>query len=100
MGLLKSFSHNYLMFFILQIFEGTLSTSPYIAVFVLGMEFVGPSKRVMAGTLLSSTYCVGVMLLGAVAMYTAHFRLLLRVLYTTVLLVLVVIWWMPESVRW
>lgn len=41
MGLLKSFSHNYLMFFILQIFEGTLSTSPYIAVFVLGMEFVG-----------------------------------------------------------
>lgn len=41
MGLLKSFSPNYLMFFILQIFEGTLSTSPYIAVFVLGMEFVG-----------------------------------------------------------
>ncbi|XP_037031526.1 solute carrier family 22 member 4-like isoform X2 [Bradysia coprophila] len=100
MGLLKSFSHNYLMFFILQIFEGTLSTSPYIAVFVLGMEFVGPSKRVMAGTLLSSTYCVGVMLLGAVAMYTEHFRHLLQILYATVLLVLVIIWWMPESVRW
>lgn len=54
----------------------------------------------MAGTLLSSTYCVGVMLLGAMAMYTEHFRYLLRVLYVTVLLVLVVIWWMPESVRW
>lgn len=54
----------------------------------------------MAGTLLSSTYCVGVMLLGVVAMYTEHFRHLLRVLYVTVLLVLAVIWWMPESVRW
>lgn len=45
MGLLKSFSPNYLIFFILQIFEGTLSTSPYIAVFVLGMEFVGKLVR-------------------------------------------------------
>ncbi|KAJ6636137.1 Solute carrier family 22 member 5 [Pseudolycoriella hygida] len=100
MGLLKSFASNYLMFLILQVFEGTLSTSPYIAVFILGMEFVGPSKRVMAGTLLSSTYCIGVMLLGAVAMYTEHFRHLLQVLYVMVLVLMVATYWMPESVRW
>lgn len=64
------------------------------------MLSAGPSKRVIAGTLLSSTYCIGVMLLGAIAMYTENFRYLLRALYVTVLLVLALIWWIPESVRW
>lgn len=58
MGLLKSFSHNYLMFFILQIFEGTLSTSPYIAVFVLGMEFVGKLVRLNDHRSLTEIYVV------------------------------------------
>lgn len=88
------------MYAICEFIDSSIVAGTYAIAFVLAMEMLGPSKRVFGGTLIACSYTVGEVLLGFIAMYTLNFRLLVRVVYCPMLLVLIYFWFIPESVRW
>lgn len=67
---------------------------------MLAIEWVSSKYRALGTTLVVTSFPLGEMLLGIVAMYIHNFRYLLRVLYTPGLLVILYFWLVPESVRW
>ncbi|XP_076466187.1 organic cation transporter protein-like [Babylonia areolata] len=67
---------------------------------VLGMEMVGPSKRVFAGTFIEVMWCVGLFLLLPIAYLVRHWRYL-EIALSVPSVVLLAYWWLlPESPRW
>lgn len=88
------------MYAICEFIDSSILAGTYAIAFVLAMEMLGPSKRVFGGTLIACSYTIGEVLLGFIAMYTLNFRLLVRVVYCPMLLVLIYFWFIPESVRW
>lgn len=71
-----------------------------MTIFVMAIEFSGPSKRVFSGTLISAIYSSSQVLAGILAMNFHNFRVFLQVLFVPNFLVLTFIWLVPESVRW
>lgn len=88
------------MYAICEFIDSSIVAGTYAIAFVLAMEMLGPSKRVFGGTLIACSYTIGEVLLGLIAMYTLNFRLLVRVVYCPMLLILMYFWFIPESVRW
>ncbi|XP_031628549.1 organic cation transporter-like protein isoform X2 [Contarinia nasturtii] len=99
-GLIKSFSIDYAMYIVLEFLEGTANTCIYCGFFVLAIEWVSSRYRALGIALIGTTFSLGEMLLGFLAMYIHNFRYLLRVLYAPGLLVVFYFWLVPESVRW
>ncbi|GAB0089512.1 solute carrier family 22 member 3 [Sergentomyia squamirostris] len=99
-GLVRSFSTNYIMFIILEFLEPALSAGVYSAGFILGMELVGPERRVLGAFYINVFYALGEALLGLLAMVTRDWRLLMRVAYAPTFIFIVYRWLIPESVRW
>lgn len=56
--------------------------------------------RAIGTTFVVTSFPIGEMLLGLVAMYVHNFRHLLRILYTPGLFVIFYYWLVPESPRW
>lgn len=56
--------------------------------------------RAIGTTFIVTSFPIGEMLLGVVAMYIHNFRYLLRIMYTPGLFVIFYIWLVPESPRW
>lgn len=72
-----------------------------VAIFCfIGMELVGPKRRVLGSTIICMFYSSGAMLLGLIAWLIPYWRDLLRVLYAPSLLFIVYFWLIQESVRW
>lgn len=88
------------MFVILEFVGSGIVAGTYAIAFVLAMEMLGARKRVFGGTLIACSFSLGEVLVGFVAMYALNFRLLIRLLYCPVILVLAYFWFIPESVRW
>lgn len=68
--------------------------------FIIGVELVSPSKRVLAGTLLSSCYAVGEVFAAGTAWIFQDWKSIIYVLYSPPLVLLAYFWLIPESIRW
>lgn len=88
------------MYVICEFIDASIISGTYAIAFVLAVEMLGPSKRVFGGTLIACSYTIGEVLLGLTAMYALNFRLLVRIVYCPMLLVLLYFWFIPESLRW
>lgn len=99
-GLLRSLSTNYYMFAAAEFFDAGMACGIYSSAFILGLEMVGPSKRVLGNIVLSCSYSIGSAVLAILAMYTQNFRILLRWIYSPAFLIVCYFWIIPESVRW
>uniref|UniRef100_A0A1L8DEA8 Putative synaptic vesicle transporter svop n=1 Tax=Nyssomyia neivai TaxID=330878 RepID=A0A1L8DEA8_9DIPT len=100
LGLIRSFSTNYIMFIILEFLEPALGSGFFSIGFVLGMEHIGTSKRVF-WAFFPTVFCVfGVAGLGVTAMLTKNWRLLMRILYVPSFFLASYRWLIPESTRW
>ncbi|KAK4883414.1 hypothetical protein RN001_006733 [Aquatica leii] len=99
-GVLRTFSNSYLMFMILETVEQIFKSGIYAICYILGVELVGPKKRVLVGLLVSISYEVGGILEGGLAWYVQSWRTLIRILYAFHLIVILYYWLIPESVRW
>lgn len=88
------------MYIILEFFDAGFGAGTYSSAFILGLELVGPKKRVFGSILISCSYSLGEALLAILAMYTRNFRTLLRICYAPIILVVAYFWIIPESVRW
>uniref|UniRef100_A0A1L8DEQ3 Putative synaptic vesicle transporter sv2 major facilitator superfamily n=1 Tax=Nyssomyia neivai TaxID=330878 RepID=A0A1L8DEQ3_9DIPT len=99
-GLIRSFSTSYIMFIIFEFLEPALSAGVYSAGFILGMELVGPERRVLGAFFINVFYALGEALLGLLAMFTRDWRLLMQVAYVPTFLFILYRWLIPESARW
>ncbi|KAK7503293.1 hypothetical protein BaRGS_00005558 [Batillaria attramentaria] len=85
---------------VLLFLNGAAVTGIFTNAFVIGMELVGPSKRVWTGYVMEIFWSLGMMLLAPIAFFVRDWQ---RLQLTTSLLTLPFLsyWWLvPESPRW
>ncbi|KAJ8029621.1 Organic cation transporter protein [Holothuria leucospilota] len=87
-------------FFVTFRFLQGCSYMMYDVAFVIGMEFVGPSKRVWAGTILSLFFAVGYILLAFLAFFITSWRFLQVAITAFLCSVFLYVSILPESIRW
>ncbi|XP_046742427.1 uncharacterized protein LOC124409078 [Diprion similis] len=100
LGLIRSFSVNYEMFVIFEFLDAMAGAGLYSAAFVLGMEFVGPKKRVFISIVMCCMYSVGEAVMALCAMWIRSWRHLILALYVPGLIAVFIPFLVPESVRW
>lgn len=91
---------NYIVFVLIRICVGASTSGVFMTGFVIGMELVGPSKRLFAGVINEVFFAVGLVLLAGVAYaFRDWFWIELSLSIPTV--VFMAFWCiLPESPRW
>lgn len=84
----------------MEFLDAAFGSGIAVSTFILGMELIGPSQRVLVGSLSSTCFAVGGVLLGAVAFLTQDYQVMLRIIYAPAFLIVIYIWLIPESIRW
>lgn len=84
----------------MEFLEASAGTCIFGGIYVLGIEWVSSKYRALGTTLICTSFPLGEMLMGLVAMYIHDFRIFLRILYVPGLFVFLYFWIVPESVRW
>ncbi|CAH0675737.1 unnamed protein product [Chilo suppressalis] len=100
MGLIRSFSPNYIMYLVFEFLDATLGSGVYSAAFILALEMVGLNRRVLGGNIISCSFAIGQVILALVAWGIPNWRTLTRVLYAPSLLFIFYFFILEESVRW
>ncbi|XP_046583398.1 organic cation transporter protein-like [Haliotis rubra] len=95
-----AFAPNMVGFIALRFINGVSSTGVFMTSFVIGMELVGPSKRVLAGIVIELFWCLGLFILGALAYALRDWQHLQLVVSVPPVLMLFMWWFIPESARW
>ncbi|KAK4883407.1 hypothetical protein RN001_006726 [Aquatica leii] len=99
-GLIRSFTNSYEFFITMEFLEAAVGAGSYATAFVIGVEFVGPGKRILIGLLINAAYAIGGVFEGGLAWAFQSWRPLVQVLYALPLLCISYYWLVPESVRW
>ncbi|XP_071113439.1 organic cation transporter protein-like [Haliotis cracherodii] len=99
-GIGLAFAPNIEGFIALRFINGAANAGLFMSAFVIGVELVGPSKRVIAGIVIELFWCLGLFILGAVAYGIRNWQHLQLVLSVPSVLLLFMWWFIPESPRW
>ncbi|XP_017772586.1 PREDICTED: organic cation transporter protein-like [Nicrophorus vespilloides] len=99
-GIIRAFSPSYIFFAAFEFLDAAFGAGTYACGFILGVELVGPSKRVLSGTIICCCYAIGEILVALVAWATQSWRPLLLAIYIPPLLLISYFWITPESIRW
>ncbi|XP_054272511.1 organic cation/carnitine transporter 2-like [Macrosteles quadrilineatus] len=99
-GVIRSFSVNYTMSLIMECLDGFMAGAVYSPAFILGLETLAPKKRLLGSLLICVYFALGEVVLALVMWAMADWRLMLRALYIPSLLLVLILWFLPESVRW
>lgn len=95
-----SWSPSFVVYIILRFITGFTISGLFLVIFVLGMELVGPKKRMFVGIVVEMFWSVGVMMLGGIAYFVRDWDKLQMIVSFPVLLLLAYWWVIPESPRW
>ncbi|CAH1997297.1 unnamed protein product [Acanthoscelides obtectus] len=99
-GIVRAFMPTYEWFLVFEFLDAAFGAGTYICGFILGVELVGPKKRVLTGILSSSCYTFGEIFTAAAAWVVQNWRHLIFILYSPIFVIISYIWLVPESVRW
>ncbi|XP_054752662.1 organic cation transporter protein-like [Lytechinus pictus] len=99
-GVALAFSPNWWVFTVLRFFQGYAAISIYIISFIVGTEFVGPSKRNVTGIMFVVPFAIGYVLLAGIAYFVRYWRTLELICASPALIYIVMMFFLPESVRW
>lgn len=99
-GIMRSFSPNYYIFFALGLLDNFLGATIYSTAFVLAIESLGPKFRVTACTIIPMCGCFARLILANVAKYFLYWRYIERAVYIPALAFIIYPWILPESFRW
>ncbi|XP_037135393.1 solute carrier family 22 member 13b [Syngnathus acus] len=100
-GVSAAFSPNVHVYIVLKFLCGASMAGILTNSFVIGGEWCESSKFAFCTIISQSFYPVGLMLLSAMAYFIRDWRSLQLALYSPILLVLAVFYWiLPESARW
>ncbi|XP_028161571.1 organic cation transporter protein-like isoform X2 [Ostrinia furnacalis] len=100
MGLIRSFSTNYITYLVFEFLDPMLGSGVYSSGFILALEMVGLNRRVLGGNIISCSFALGQVSLALVAWGIPYWRTLTRVLYAPSLLFIFYFFVIEESVRW
>lgn len=105
LGLLASslavaWADNFYLFCVLRFIVGFCCAGTFMSAFVLGMEIVGPSKRLWAGIVIEYFFALGLVLLCLVGYLVREWKYNEIVLSVPSAIILVYWWLLPESPRW
>ncbi|XP_067010714.1 organic cation transporter protein [Anabrus simplex] len=99
-GLLASLAQEYVSFMITRMIIGATTAGVFLVAYVIAMEMVGPSKRLLAGVLIQLFFTLGYLLTGLFAYFIRDWRLLQCAVSVPGLVFLCYWWFIPESARW
>ncbi|XP_071507310.1 solute carrier family 22 member 3-like [Diadema antillarum] len=99
-GVAVSFSTGMWMFLIFRVVAGASVMGVMSSAFVLANEFVGPSKRNVAGNVIWMVFSMGYMSLAFIAYYIRYWRKLYLVISVVPFVLLLFFCIIPESARW
>ncbi|XP_062137311.1 organic cation transporter protein isoform X1 [Drosophila sulfurigaster albostrigata] len=100
LGIVRSFSPSYVWFLIFEFLDNMTSSTLYSTCFVIGIELVGPKRRVLACSVITIFYAVGEVALAMFAKTFLNWRRLLQIAYGPSFILVAYFWILPESVRW
>ncbi|XP_030828616.1 organic cation transporter protein-like [Strongylocentrotus purpuratus] len=98
-GLALAFSPYFWFFAIMRFFMGFGNSALNTVLYIIGIEYIGPSKRNVI-ILSSISYALGYMLLTLPAYYIRSWRTLQLVMTAPLSILFVLFIWLPESPRW
>ncbi|XP_072020671.1 organic cation transporter protein-like [Amphiura filiformis] len=99
-GLIVAFSPAFWFFTMFRFFLGGATIGVYFISFVLATEFVRPSKRIIIGALIATAFAVGYMVLAIFAVMIRQWWVLQLVISLPIILLLPLVFILPESARW
>lgn len=99
-GMAAAFSVDLDMFAVLQFFTAMGQVGLFQTTFVLGVELVGPSKRVLCGVVIEYFFVLGELYLAVTAWQLRQWRAIQLANLAPGLLFLSYYFFLPESVRW
>ncbi|KAL3276810.1 hypothetical protein HHI36_012173 [Cryptolaemus montrouzieri] len=99
-GLIKTLSPSFIWFLIFELIEAILSAGTCCCVFIMAVELVIPSKRALMGTILNSVYSLGEVLVALVAWSCRSWKLLIYYIYGPCVMLILLYYILPESIRW
>ncbi|KAL5011131.1 hypothetical protein ScPMuIL_013436 [Solemya velum] len=96
----QPFSPNYAALVSLRFITGASTVGLFLLAFVIGIEFIGPQKRIWAGVVIEFFWCIGLFLDILAAYFFRDWRMLQLVVSVPTVLFLSYFWLVPESARW
>ncbi|XP_039621886.1 organic cation transporter protein-like isoform X2 [Polypterus senegalus] len=99
-SLLAAFSPAFWFFLIMRFLIGIFCPGVYSIAYILGMEFVGASKRHLIGLIIGICFIVGHITLTGMAYVVREWRKLQLFIAVPPLGCLIYCWFIPESPRW
>lgn len=99
-GLLAAVAPEFWSFTITRLVVGATTSGVFLVAYVIAMEMVGPSKRLVAGVICQMFFSMGYMLTALFAYYISDWRLLQMALTIPGLFFFSYWWLIPESTRW
>lgn len=95
-----TFMPNFWSYTVMRTLVAISNMGCFLLAFIIGTEFVGPSKRVIAGVVIEIFFSFGYMLLAILAYFIRDWRVLNLVIACPICLFLLTIPFVPESPRW
>uniref|UniRef100_A0A8D8RIR3 Organic cation transporter protein n=1 Tax=Cacopsylla melanoneura TaxID=428564 RepID=A0A8D8RIR3_9HEMI len=99
-GMLAAVAPDFWTFTACRLIVGASTSGVFLVAYVLALEMVGPSKRIIAGSLIHMFFSIGFMLIAALAYYVHDWRKLDFLVTVPGLAYLPYYWFIPESARW
>lgn len=99
-GVLAGVAPEYITYTISRIIVGATTSGVFLVAYVIAMEMVGPSYRLLAGVVIMMFFSVGYMLTALFAYFITDWRWLQIALTLPGLLFMCYYWIIPESARW
>ncbi|KAK4883416.1 hypothetical protein RN001_006735 [Aquatica leii] len=99
-GLSRSFANSYILFIILEYLEAFCISGSFATLWILGVEYVGPKKRIFVTVLINSFAALGGITQTLIAWQVQSWRVLLQIVYSLQLIMIFYYWLIPESARW
>ncbi|KAF5280085.1 hypothetical protein FQA39_LY18152 [Lamprigera yunnana] len=99
-GIIRSFSTSYTGFATFEFLDSMFGAGAYTCGYILGVELVGPKKRVLVGILISCSYALGEVITGVIAWQIQCWRSFLQIICSLSFLLVLYHWLAPESIRW
>ncbi|XP_030850613.1 organic cation transporter protein isoform X2 [Strongylocentrotus purpuratus] len=99
-GLAIAFSPSYWFYTIFRMILASANMGVFLLSFIIGTEFVGPSKRVIAGIVIMIFFSIGYMLLALFAYFIREWWILQLAITAPIFIMFAFFPFLPESVRW
>ncbi|XP_041463006.1 organic cation transporter protein-like [Lytechinus variegatus] len=99
-GLALAFSPSWWVFTTIRFIQGCAAVATYIIAFVLVNEYAGPSRRYITGLLFGVPFATGYVSLALVAYFIRYWKTLEIVATVPIIVLIVIMMFLPESVRW